>query len=103
MTLPVCIWCGEPVHPEEQARDFSNPIHYECGVRSIVGSVGHIHGRCSCFEKDPAKQEDDPPGLTTREAARVATVLFYRLRDRGAAWSPDKCSPNPMRFIRAKS
>lgn len=44
------------------------PVHRECVIRSIVGSVGHQEGRCSCF----GGTEEDPPGMTKREAARAA-------------------------------
>ena len=47
----------------------------------VVGSVGHQLGRCSCFGGD----EDDPPGMTVREAALAAVDLYERNRSRPAA------------------
>lgn len=48
--------------------------HLECQLRNIFGSVGHIEGRCSCAGGD----EEDPPGLSRREAARAAVAAFER-------------------------
>lgn len=42
--------------------------HYECLMRMVVGTVGHQRGLCSCF----GGTEEDPPGLTRREAAIAA-------------------------------
>lgn len=47
-------------------------LHYECGMRLVVGSVGHQNKTCFCF----GGQDEDPPGMTKREAAREATRLF---------------------------
>lgn len=49
-------------------------MHYECGMRGVVGSVGHLMGKCSCFGGD----EEDPPGMTVREAAQAACILWER-------------------------
>jgi len=77
-----CLWCHEliavwdsgcimahigPGHTRSDA-----PWHHECFVRSIVGSVGHLLGRCSCNGGD----DDDPPGLTKRQAALAACLLY---------------------------
>ena len=76
----LCGWCGEAIalgddgeiipHQDGQtARDIAH--HRECRVRAIVGSVGHQLGKCSCF----GGTEEDPPGMTRREAARAAMKL----------------------------
>jgi hypothetical protein len=44
--------------------------HYACAVRASLGSIGHFQGTCSCTVKD-GTHEDDPPGLTKRQAARL--------------------------------
>ncbi len=49
-------------------------MHYECGMRGVIGSVGHLMGKCSCFGGD----EEDPPGMTVREAAQAACTLWER-------------------------
>jgi hypothetical protein len=48
--------------------------HLECQLRSVLGSVGHIEGRCSCVGGD----FEDPPGLTPREAAIAAVAAWER-------------------------
>lgn len=78
----VCPWCGETVddweHSEMRAFVDAAGIssmratHLACSLRSIVGSVGHQRGTCSCF----GGTEEDPPGLTKREAARAALIEF---------------------------
>lgn len=48
--------------------------HLPCHLRSVLGSVGHIEGRCSCVGGD----EEDPPGLSRREAAIAAVAAWER-------------------------
>jgi hypothetical protein len=47
------------------------PVHRECFLRSVFGSVGHQQGKCSCH----GGTETDPPGVTKRDAAWQA--VFY--------------------------
>lgn len=73
-----CLWCDEDVLPDEpqEMRNVSagpgkietRVIHHECAARSALGSVGHQAGRCSCY----GGTDEDPPGMTKREAARAA-------------------------------
>lgn len=42
--------------------------HRECFMREVLGSVGHQDKKCSCY----GGTEEDPPGLTRREAAWAA-------------------------------
>jgi hypothetical protein len=58
------------------------PEHRECHIRHIVGSVGHQQGRCSCF----GGTEEDPVGITKREAAQAAVRFFTK----GNPWSSTK-------------
>lgn len=51
------------------------PIHHECFMRGVTGSVGHQRGTCSCH----GGSEEDPPGMTRREAARAAVLEMERL------------------------
>jgi hypothetical protein len=74
-----CLYCGEAVSaPELAAMKESFPalgtIHRDCSLRMVVGGVNHQIGRCSCCG---GTEDPDPPGLTIREAARVA-ALHYR-------------------------
>jgi hypothetical protein len=47
-------------------------LHYECGMRLVIGSVGHQKKQCVCY----GREDEDPPGMTKREAARAALRLF---------------------------
>lgn len=85
MSDPLCFHCKEPVLPGEEApqnvRSFNadgtvrvDEWHRECALRSIIGSVGHLRGTCSCN----GGAEDDPPGMSRREAARAAVAEWER-------------------------
>lgn len=76
----LCMHCDEPIAPGDSgvvvphidaSRQTSLMVrHRECFLRDALGSVGHQLGRCTCF----GGTEEDPPGLTRREAARAAVV-----------------------------
>lgn len=51
----------------------SNPFHEECFMRLLFGSVGHQQKRCSCF----GGTEEDPAGMTIRQAAKAAMDLTH--------------------------
>jgi hypothetical protein len=66
-----CAHCEERVETGDRGVFIDNeprPLHFECFMRGIVGSVGHQKGTCGCY----GGSEDDPPGATPREAARAA-------------------------------
>jgi hypothetical protein len=65
-----CVWCDEPVLEGEQNPDFQQPMHCECAIRSICGSLAHLMQECGCFI--PGSTEGDAEGLTKREAAFAA-------------------------------
>lgn len=70
----ICAWCDEPVlNDDRRAPNYAQPTHYECGLRAAVGSVGHQKQRCFCF----GGQDEDPPGLTRRQAAMAAALYFH--------------------------
>lgn len=83
----LCLWCDEPVL-ETDARERMGYMgqhgveerwqHWECAARSVLGSVGHLRGKCSCF----GGTEEDPPGMTKREAARATLELATTQRGR---------------------
>lgn len=70
--MRTCTWCDEPIAEDEQTE---GQRHIECAARSVIGSVGHLNQRCSCF----GGTEEDPPGLTTREAAKAAHARFLAM------------------------
>lgn len=74
-----CIHCEEPIGEGDDGIRYANgPVaHYECQLRSVVGGVNHILGRCSCCG---GTEDPDPPGMTRREAAKAAVRLYERRR-----------------------
>lgn len=70
---PECPHCNEPVLPWKEQRPINGDgrIHQECMVRAVAGSVGHQLRQCSCYRPAHCQQED-PIGLSKREAARRA-------------------------------
>lgn len=62
--------------PKDQAGIHSIALHEECFMRQIVGSIGHQTRRCSCFGGD----YDDPPGMSKRDAAKIAYTVFLAHR-----------------------
>ena len=73
-----CLHCGEPATLDAATRQ---ALHRECAIRMVVGSVGHLLGQCSCF----GGTREDPPALSTREAARKAASLSEALHNIDAA------------------
>lgn len=84
----LCLWCVEAI--EEGDAGVLMPAlgdngevtleaeHRDCFLRSVLGSVGHLSGRCSCHGGD----QEDPPGMTIREAATAAVAELWAYRDR---------------------
>lgn len=70
MTHPPCLWCNEPILCRDLRHSLLPDFHYACALRQVIGSIGHIQGKCGCFVKD-GPTEDDPPGLTRRQAAQL--------------------------------
>lgn len=75
----ICTYCEEEILPGELAPHHSGlPLHHECLLRTVYGSVAHQALRCSCYV--PGSTEDDPPGLTLRESAQAAVILYNLTR-----------------------
>lgn len=55
------------------------PVHKECFLRSVVGGVAHLQGRCRCHGGDA--HDDDT--MTYRESA-LAVWEFYQQPLRGS-------------------
>lgn len=53
-----------------------NVFHQECLQRMVIGSVGHQRQKCPCF----GGTEQDPPGMSKRNAAKAAVVEYLRQR-----------------------
>ena len=74
----VCGFCHEPLDGAGDSGMVMNMAsHHECAFRAIIGGLNHLKGNCSCCG---GTEPPDPPGLTPREAARVA-VEFWRERE----------------------
>lgn len=70
-----CTLCEEPIAEGDMGLVQGECVrHYECDMRSIIGSVGHLMGKCSCY----GGTEEDPPGMTRRQAAQAACALWER-------------------------
>lgn len=72
-----CLHCLELIDEDDSGFVYVNgPVaHRNCGIRMVVGGVNHVEGRCTCCGgTDPP----DPPGITPREAARLAVEAFWR-------------------------
>lgn len=77
-----CLHCGEPIaaadtgfitpYIDRSGGCAARAFHRECMLRNVLGSVGHQRKKCSCY----GGTEEDPPGMTKREAARAAVRLF---------------------------
>lgn len=72
-----CAYCVEAIADKDQGsfvwaieenETRRKPIHRECSLRSVMGSIGHLTGTCSCFKSGDDVFED-PPGLSVREAS----------------------------------
>lgn len=86
---PICTWCEEPVTKDDERAPIINEVwHRECGIRAIVGTMAHIQGRCSCFAPFNDPEEEDPPGMTRREAARAAAKAADELAEKMSRMSP---------------
>lgn len=77
-----CVWCEEEVKPDENAITLPHieqgngisfeVLHFNCFMRTIVGSVGHQMHLCGCY----GGHQDDPIGVSRREAANQAVNLW---------------------------
>ena len=65
-----CMWCEELVMPGDMTHALLAGYHYACAMRVGLGPIGHLQRKCSCYVKD-GTHEDDPPGITKRQAARI--------------------------------
>ena len=72
----ICGFCGEAVEEHDMGTvNGEQVLHHECLIRTLHGSVGHQQGRCACC----GGTEEDPPGLTRREAAIAAAIYAGQL------------------------
>lgn len=80
-----CLQCTEPIGDEDsgivmpfmdaRGRSGVSPIHIECHLRSILGSVAHLEHRCSCVT---GRLADDQTSLTHRQEAQAVLEWLQR-------------------------
>lgn len=63
----LCLNCDEAILPTDLPSRIQG-LHFECGIRSICGSVAHQRRQCPCY----GGTGDDDPTLSRRENARLA-------------------------------
>jgi len=72
--IPNCQWCDEPVLSTEPHAPFTTAtLHWECGLRSVVGGLNHLNGTCTCCG---GTRPPDPEGTTRRRAAQMAAQAW---------------------------
>lgn len=76
--MTICIHCHEPILATDRRAPFYGDMHWECGLRMTVGGVNHLNGLCICCG---GTLQPDPEDVTTREAARMATELWFARHD----------------------
>lgn len=75
-----CLWCEEHIEETDTGWGQSTDgpwAHLECFMRQMLGSVGHQLHVCRCY----GGPYEDPPGLSTRDAARAAWEQAQALRN----------------------
>ncbi len=77
----ICLHCDEKIGEDDEGEMIftstgERPIHRECLLRTVIGSVGHQKKTCSCY----GGSEEDPPNVTKREAAIAAVSYFEKFK-----------------------
>lgn len=73
VAVATCIWCDEGIHASDRRAPEPQAMHWECGLRSVVGGLNHLNGQCSCCG---GALPPDPDGMTRRQAARAAAQAW---------------------------
>ncbi len=77
-----CFHCEEPIAPSDsgkmvhcvQLRGHAlRPIHRNCFLRGVFGSLGHQNKTCRCF----GGKDEGEDGMTKRQAADAAVGLWF--------------------------
>jgi hypothetical protein len=85
----LCSWCVEAIEdgdsgvlmphidldPDGRPVGTVRPLHRNCHLRSVVGSLAHVEERCGCYTG--CFNDTDPPEMTRRQAADAAVAAFY--------------------------
>lgn len=71
----LCAYCSEEIREGEDSLNRGSPLHRECLIRAVIGSAAHQLGDCTCH----GGTREDPPGMTPRQAAKLAFETFQVL------------------------
>lgn len=82
LTGQTCGMCQEPVVEGDDAMALGSTFHTECLIRSTLGDVAHLEGRCLCF----GGRDHDEEG-TYREQSRRA--MAWIIEHRRGRWRED--------------
>jgi hypothetical protein len=77
--MKTCPHCSEPIASTDRLAPgyLYQSVHWECGLRAVIGGLNHQQGKCSCCG---GAEPPDPPDLTPRQAARAAADWFASTR-----------------------
>ena len=80
LTGEICI-CGEEIAAGDNAIRLGSVFHVECIIRSTMGDVAHLEGRCLCF----GGGDHDEEGTYRQQAQRALDWMVANGRGRWAA------------------
>lgn len=75
-----CGLCQEAITAQDNAVALGGVFHLECLLRSTMGDVAHLEGRCSCF----GGGDHDTEGSYREQSQRVVDWLVANHRGRWA-------------------
>jgi hypothetical protein len=80
----VCFHCGESIEEGEARIACANgPVaHRNCFLRGVIGSVAHVLKACRCYVRESTL--GDPEGMSRREAADAAVLVWEARNEMGA-------------------
>lgn len=84
-----CLYCGEPIAADDcglmrlavrgtpkKPTATLEPAHMECDLRTMIGDVAHLEGRCRCS----GVSDEDVPARPFRDEARAVLAHMNQLR-----------------------
>lgn len=86
----LCLMCGERIEVGDNGVMMQTwgprgvrqePEHLECHLRSVLGSIEHLEGQCTCFS-DAHRRDDE----SYRETARLTMKWIRERRRDETAW-----------------
>lgn len=83
LTGEECFYCGEPIAADDDALRLATTSHTECVLRSVLGDVAHLEGRCLCA----GGRDHDEEGTFREQAQRALQWMVDNGRGRWAEGS----------------